>query len=63
MHKGGKIFIGIDDKGKITGLTDYKKLMEDIPNKVVSHLGLVVDVSLRSKTKKRFIRSPQNAIY
>jgi ATP-dependent DNA helicase RecG len=33
---GGKIFIGIDDKGNMTDLHDYKKLMEDIPNKVVS---------------------------
>jgi ATP-dependent DNA helicase RecG len=52
---GGKIFIGIDDNGKVTGLPDYKKLMEDIPNKVVSHLGLVVDINLRAKAKKHYI--------
>lgn len=49
--KGGKIFIGINDEGKVIDLADYKKLMEDIPNKVVNHLGLVVDVTLRTKTK------------
>ncbi|MEP7375980.1 MAG: ATP-binding protein [Chitinophagaceae bacterium] len=53
--QGGKIFIGIDDKGKVSGLVDHKKLMEDIPNKVVSHLGLVVDINLRTKTKKHYI--------
>ncbi|HMG69267.1 MAG TPA: RNA-binding domain-containing protein, partial [Chitinophagaceae bacterium] len=53
--QGGKIFIGIDDKEKVTGLIDYKKLMEEIPNKVVNHLGLVVDVNLRTKTKKHYI--------
>ncbi len=43
---GGKIFIGIDDKGNIIGVNDYKKLMDDIPNKSVNHLGLVVNVNL-----------------
>jgi ATP-dependent DNA helicase RecG len=52
---GGKIFIGIDDKGNATGLPDYKKLMEDIPNKVVSHLGLVIDIHLRIKSKKHYV--------
>jgi ATP-dependent DNA helicase RecG len=46
---GGKIFIGIDDKGKVSGVEDYKKLMDDIPNKAVNHLGLVVDVNLHKK--------------
>ncbi|MDY0077936.1 MAG: ATP-binding protein [Bacteroidales bacterium] len=30
---GGMIYIGIDNKGNVTHLTDYAKLMEDIPNK------------------------------
>ena len=58
--QGGKIFIGIDDKGKISGLVNYKQLMEEIPNKVVNHLGLVVDVNLRSKTKKHYIEIAVN---
>lgn len=53
--QGGKIYIGIDDKGTVKGVPDYKKLMEDIPNKVVSHLGLVVNVNLRTKEKKHYI--------
>ena len=53
--QGGKIFIGIDDKGEVTGLDDYKKLMDDIPNKIVNHLGLVVDVNLRKKGEKYYI--------
>jgi predicted HTH transcriptional regulator len=28
--QGGKIFIGIDDDGKVTGVEDYKKLMDEI---------------------------------
>ena len=53
--QGDKIFIGIDDKGEVTGVDDYKKLMDDIPNKAVNHLGLVVDVNLRQKDNKRYI--------
>lgn len=53
--QGGKIFIGIDDEGKVTGIEDYKKLMDEIPNKTVSHLGLVVDVNLRRKSRKHYL--------
>src|SRR5437899_528982 len=52
---GGKIYIGIDDKGTVTGLTDYKKLMEDIPNKAVNNMGLVVDVNLHEKAGLHYI--------
>jgi ATP-dependent DNA helicase RecG len=53
--EGGSIFIGIDDKGKVIGVNEYKKLIEDIPNKIVSHLGLVVDVNLHANAKKHYI--------
>jgi len=53
--QGGKIFIGMDDNGEVTGLEDYKKLMDDIPNKAVNHLGLVVDVNLHKKGNKHYI--------
>jgi len=53
--QGGRIFIGIDDNGEVTGEIDDKKLMDEIPNKVVSHLGIVVDVNLHSKKGKSYI--------
>jgi ATP-dependent DNA helicase RecG len=53
--QGGKIFIGIDDKGEVIGVDDYKKLMDDIPNKAVNHLGLVVDVNLLKKDNMHYI--------
>lgn len=52
---GGKIYIGKDDKGKVVGIKDYKKLMEDIPNKIHDMLGLIVDVNLKRKGKAYFI--------
>jgi ATP-dependent DNA helicase RecG len=53
--QGGKIYVGIDDKGNVEGLKDYKKLMEDIPNKAVNSLGIVVDVNLHGQPGKRYI--------
>jgi len=53
--QGGKIFIGMDDKGKVIGVEDYKKLMDDIPNKTVSHLGVVVDVNLHRKSGRYYL--------
>ncbi|HRP16427.1 MAG TPA: ATP-binding protein [Ginsengibacter sp.] len=53
--QGGKIYIGIDDAGTVVGLDNYKKLMDDIPNKAVNHLGLVVDVNLHVQEGKHYI--------
>ena len=46
--KGGKIYIGKDDKGNVVGVANAKKLMEDIPNKAKDILGVIVDVNLHS---------------
>jgi ATP-dependent DNA helicase RecG len=53
--QGGKIFIGIDEKENVVGLSNSKSLMEDLPNKIVNHLGLVVDVNLHKKDGKNYI--------
>ena len=47
--QGGKIFIGVDDDKTIYGLQDAHRQMEDIPNKIVALLGIVVDVYLHQK--------------
>ncbi|MFO7864970.1 MAG: ATP-binding protein [Salinivirgaceae bacterium] len=52
---GGKIYIGLDDKGKAVGLNNAHKLMEDIPNKIVSYLGIIADVNLLSADNKHYI--------
>ena len=53
--QGGRLYIGVDDHGNIVGLTDAKKLMEDIPNKIVSLLGIVADVNLLNENGKDYI--------
>lgn len=52
---GGSIFIGKDDAGKVVGLADSKKLLEDIPNKVKDTLGILVDVILNKTASGDFI--------
>jgi ATP-dependent DNA helicase RecG len=48
--KGGKIYIGKDDKGNVVGVANAKKLLEDIPNKAKDILGVIVDVNLHTTT-------------
>lgn len=40
------MYFGIDDDHEVYGLKDSKTLLEDIPNKVVNYMGIVVDVNL-----------------
>ncbi|MEA1877744.1 MAG: putative DNA binding domain-containing protein, partial [Bacteroidota bacterium] len=44
--KGGKIVIGKTDKGEIVGVDNSKRLLEDIPNKIQTQLGIICDVDL-----------------
>ena len=44
--QGGRIYIGMNDEGKVIGLPNYERLMEDIPNKIVSVLGIMPEVNL-----------------
>ena len=53
--QGGRIFIGIDDDKSVYGLTDSHRQMEDIPNKIVAFLGIVVDVNLHKKDGKEYL--------
>lgn len=53
--QGGTIYIGINDNGNIVGVKGIKKLMEDIPNKIQSGLGIVADVNKLSKNGKEYL--------
>ncbi|MBQ4514577.1 MAG: putative DNA binding domain-containing protein [Anaerolineaceae bacterium] len=47
--QGGTIYIGIENSGRVTGVQNADKLMEDIPNKIQSGLRLVADVNRHTK--------------
>ncbi len=53
--QGGVVFIGKDDNGNVIGLEDYKKLMDDIPNKIRNAMGITVEVNLHEENTKHFI--------
>jgi ATP-dependent DNA helicase RecG len=45
--EGGVLVIGRNDAGKVVGVRDAKKLLEDLPNKIRDLLGILVDVNLQ----------------
>lgn len=53
--QGGSIYIGVNDEREVIGVDDSKKLMEDIPNKIVNQLGIVCDVNLLQESGKEYI--------
>jgi len=53
--RGGKIIIGKNDNGEIVGVAKAKRLMEDIPNKIQTQLGIICDVDLKNGDGKEFI--------
>ncbi|MDR1878241.1 MAG: putative DNA binding domain-containing protein [Bacteroidales bacterium] len=52
---GGTLVIGKNDNGEIIGITDAKKLLENLPNKIRSTMGIVVDINLKSEDALDFI--------
>lgn len=53
--QGGVIFIGKDDNGQVLGVDDYKRLMDDIPNKIRNAMGITVEVNLHEESSLYFI--------
>lgn len=52
---GGKLYIGIDDKGRVTGIDNHNKLLEDLPNKFRDILGVYAEVNLQSEDDKHYL--------
>lgn len=53
--QGGKLYIGKDDNGKVVGVNDSKKLLEDIPNKLQNTMGIIADVNLRKTRAGEYV--------
>jgi ATP-dependent DNA helicase RecG len=53
--KGGKIFVGMNDKGEVVGISNSKRLMGDIPNKIQTNLGIICDVNLHYQEDKPYL--------
>lgn len=53
--QGGQIYIGKDDVGNIVNVDDYKKLMDEIPNKIKNNMGITAEVNLLQEDGKHYI--------
>ena len=53
--QGGVLEVGRDDKGAVVDLIDAKKLLELLPNKIRTTMGIVADVNLCYENKKEYI--------
>lgn len=53
--QGGSIFIGKDDNGNVVGVNNAKRLLEELPNKITTILGIVVDVNLHKTDQGDYI--------
>ena len=58
--QGGTIYIGVSDDGKVIGLADGKRLLEDIPNKIQDTMGIIADVNLLEKDGLEYIEIKVN---
>ena len=54
--QGGVLEIGRNNCGEVVGVSDVLRLLEEIPNKVQSLLGIVVDVDLKSEDEHEYLQ-------
>jgi ATP-dependent DNA helicase RecG len=53
--QGGVLEIGRDDNGVLVGLSDSRKLLEMLPNKIRTTMGIIADVNLMTEGGKEYI--------
>ena len=54
--QGGVLEIGRNDRGEVIGAKDVLRLLEEIPNKALASLGIVVDVNLKTESEKEYLQ-------
>ena len=53
--QGGTLFIGRNDDGEVVGIENAEKLLEELPNKITTILGIVCDVNLHETEQGEYI--------
>jgi len=53
--QGGTLYIGKDDNGNVVGIENSKRLLEELPNKITTILGIVSDVNLQETEQGDYI--------
>ena len=59
--QGGRIYFGKDDIGNVVDVEDYKKLMDEIPNKIKNNMGITAEVNLLQEGDKHYIENGDSA--
>ncbi len=57
---GGYIYIGKNDEGEVVGLSNYRVLLENIPQKVRNAMGIICDINLLEEGNKKYIEIKVN---
>lgn len=52
---GGKLCIGVDNEGNVTGIDNHNDLLEQLPNKFRDILGVFAEVNLQSEEDKYYL--------
>jgi ATP-dependent DNA helicase RecG len=52
--EGGALHIGRNNKGRVVGIPDAARLLEELPNKIRDLLGILVEVNLRGKAGREY---------
>jgi ATP-dependent DNA helicase RecG len=52
---GGRLLVGYDDDGVLVGVSNSRRLLEDLPNKIANALGMTVGVMLREHDGLEFV--------
>jgi ATP-dependent DNA helicase RecG len=53
--QGGRIYIGKDDNGTVIGVSDYKDLLDTIPNKIKNLMRITAEVNHEEEDSKHYI--------
>lgn len=54
--EGGTFYIGVTDKGIVTGIEKSKKLLENLPNKITNSLGINAGIYIQQEEDKEYIK-------
>jgi ATP-dependent DNA helicase RecG len=53
--QGGLLEIGRNNKGEVVGIFDAKKLLEELPNKIRTTMGIIANVNLQTENGHEYI--------
>ena len=53
--RGGRIYVGVNDRREVVGVDNASRLLEDIPNKIQNSMGIVCDVNMLEKDGRKYI--------